>query len=93
MATSVDQLSWVPYLHAMDATVQDDGKIAIPKVLRDALGLDPGTVVDLQQQAGALVARKKTEPDVFEKWRGRGQLPAGTHTDEYLRLTRDGDRR
>jgi hypothetical protein len=50
-------------------------------------------VVDLQQQAGALIARKKTEPDLFEKWRGRGQLPAGTSTDEYLRLTRDGDRR
>ena len=77
----------------MDATVQDDGKIAIPKVLRDALGLNPGTVVDLQQQAGALIARKKAEPDVFEKWQGRGQLPAGTNADEYLRLTRDGDRR
>ena len=77
----------------MDATVQDDGKIAIPKVLRDALGLNPGTVVDLQQQAGALIARKKMEPDVFEKWRGRGQLPNGANTDEYLRLTRDGDRR
>jgi AbrB family looped-hinge helix DNA binding protein len=77
----------------MDATVQEDGKISIPKELRDALGLNPGTVVDLQQQAGALVARKKTDADVFEKWRGRGQLPAGANTDEYLRLTRDGDRR
>jgi len=76
----------------VDTTVQDDGKISIPKELRDALGLNPGTVVDLQQQAGALVARKKDEPDVFEKWRGRGHLPAATNTDEYLRLTRDGDR-
>jgi AbrB family looped-hinge helix DNA binding protein len=77
----------------MDATVQDDGKISIPKELRDALGLNPGTVMDLQQQAGALVARKKTEPDVFEKWRGRGRLPASANSDEYLRLTRDGDSR
>ncbi len=77
----------------MDATVQADGKISIPKELRDALGLNTGTVMELQQQAGALVARKKTDPDVFEKWRGRGQLPPGTNTDEYLRLTRDGDRR
>ncbi len=77
----------------MDATVQDDGKISIPKELRDALGLNPGTVMDLQQQAGALVARKKTEPDLFEKWRGRGRLPAGASADEYLRLTRDGDSR
>ena len=77
----------------MDATVQDDGKISIPKELRDALGLNPGTVMDLQQQAGALVARKKTEPDLFEKWRWRGRLPAGASADEYLRLTRDGDSR
>ena len=79
----------------MDVTVQDDGKISIPKELQDALGLNPGTVMDLQQQAGALVARKKSDPDVFEKWRGRGQLPAGAgaSTDEYLRLTRDGDSR
>lgn len=24
------------------------------------------------------------------KWRGRGHLPAGKNTDDYLRLTRDG---
>jgi len=77
----------------MDATVQADGNISIPQELRDALGLSTGTVMDLQQHAGALVARKKADPDVFEKWRGRGQLPAGTSTDEYLRLTRDGDSR
>ena len=77
----------------MDATVQADGNISIPKELRDALGLNPGTVMDLQQQAGALVARKKNEPDVFEKWRGRGRLPIVVNTDEYLRLTRDGDSR
>src|SRR5215203_5051344 len=73
-ASRVEQLGCVSYLDCMDATVQDDGKIAIPKVLRDALGLNPGTVVDLQQQAGALVARKKTDSDAFEKWRGRGQI-------------------
>jgi hypothetical protein len=39
------------------------------------------------------VAWKKVEPDVFEKWRGRGQLPAGTSADDYVRLIRDGDSR
>ena len=26
-----------------------------------------------------------------QKWRGRGQLPAGKNADDYLRLIRDGD--
>lgn len=74
----------------MMATVQNDGKISIPKELQEALGFGPGTVVELQSEAGTLVVSKKLEPDVFEKWRGRGRLPAGTNADEYLRLTRDG---
>jgi AbrB family looped-hinge helix DNA binding protein len=76
----------------MDSTVQDDGKISIPKELREALGLRPGTVLVIENQAGTLVAWKKTEPDAFERWRGRGRLPAGANGDEYLRLARDGDR-
>ena len=26
-----------------------------------------------------------------DKWRGRGHLPVGKNTDDYLRLTRDGN--
>ena len=77
----------------MSTIVQDDGKISIPQEVREALGLGPGTVLEVQSEAGVLVAWKKTEPDVFEKWRGRGQLPAGTNADDYLRLIRDGDSR
>ena len=71
--------------------MQDDGKISIAQEVRDALGLAPGTVLEVQSQAGTLVAWKKIEPDVSEKWRGRGQLPVGTTTDDYLRLIRDGN--
>jgi bifunctional DNA-binding transcriptional regulator/antitoxin component of YhaV-PrlF toxin-antitoxin module len=77
----------------MSTVVLDDGKISIPQELREALGLSPGTVLEVQNQAGTLVAWKKVEPDVFEKWRGRGQLPAGTKADDYVRLIRDGDSR
>jgi AbrB family looped-hinge helix DNA binding protein len=75
----------------MSVIIQDDGKISIPQELRDALGLRPGTVLEVENQAGTLVAWKKVEPDAFEKWRGRGRLPTTTNTDEYLRLIRDGD--
>ena len=75
----------------MSTVVSDDGKISIPQEVRETLGLGPGTVLEVQSHAGTLVAWKKVEPDVFEKWRGRGQRPVGTNTDDYLRLIRDGD--
>ena len=75
----------------MSTVVQDDGKISIPQEVREALGIGPGTVLEVQSNGGTLVAWKKVEPDVFEKWLGRGHLPDGTKTDDYLRLIRDGD--
>ena len=77
----------------MNAVLTQDGQIEIPRELRERLGLQPGNVLELRNQAGTLVAWKKVEPDVFEKWRGRGTLPAGANTDDYLRLIRDGDGR
>ena len=77
----------------MSTVVLDDGKISIPREVCEELGLGPGTVLEVQSQAGTLVAWKKVEPDVFEKWRGRGQLPIGTNPDDFLRLIRDGDSR
>ena len=77
----------------MNAVLTEDGQLTIPKELRDQLGLKPGNVLELQNQAGTLVAWKKAEPDVFEKWRGRGKLPAGQNTEEYLKLIRDGNGR
>jgi AbrB family looped-hinge helix DNA binding protein len=82
-----------PYLRGVHAVLTDDGQIEIPRELREQLGLKPGNVLELQNQAGTLVAWKKIEPDIFEKWRGRGSLPAGATTDDYLRLIRDGDSR
>jgi AbrB family looped-hinge helix DNA binding protein len=77
----------------MSTIVQDDGKISIPKEVREALGLRPGTVLEIEAQAGTLMAWKKVDSDVFEKWRGRGHLPVGATGDDYLRLIRDGDGR
>jgi hypothetical protein len=39
------------------------GRIEIPRELPDQLGLQPENVLELQNQAGTLVASKKVEPD------------------------------
>lgn len=77
----------------MTVVLNQSGQIEIPRELREQLGFQPGNVLELQNQAGTLVAWKKVEPDVFEKWRGRGSLPTGTSADDYPRLIRDGNSR
>ena len=37
--------------------------------------------------------KTQTPRNAFAKWRGRGRLPAGKNTDDYLQLTRDGNSR
>ena len=77
----------------MTTIITPDGCIASPQVLRDELGLRPGSVVELVTHNGELVGRKQPETDVFARWRGKGRLPAGTTTDQFLSETRDADRR
>jgi AbrB family looped-hinge helix DNA binding protein len=76
----------------MNATLSEKGQITIPKELRDRLGLKTGTVLEFESREGKLVAWKKVEGDPFEKWRGRGKLPAGKNATEYLQLIRHGHR-
>jgi len=35
--------------------------------------------------------QKMPDKNAFAKWRGRGHLPAGKNTDDYLHLTRDAN--
>ena len=77
----------------MTAVVTKDGQLPLPPELCEQLGLAPGQTLEICSEGGLLVAWKKSASDPFEKWRGRGRLPAGTNADEYLRLIRDGDGR
>ena len=72
----------------MKTIVSEKGQVTIPKALRTRLGLEPGTVLDFEASEGTLVARKRTDRDVFAKWRGRGRLPRRLSVDEYLKRTR-----
>jgi AbrB family looped-hinge helix DNA binding protein len=77
----------------MKTIVSEKGQITIPKSLRTRLGLKTGTVLVFTAQKGKLVAEKKSEEDVFSKWQGKGHLPFGKTTDDYLKAIRDGNRR
>jgi antitoxin PrlF len=76
----------------MKSVVSEKGQVTIPKIVRDRLGLKPGTVLNFEAQAGKLIGRKAGSGDVFTKWRGRGRLPTGGTVDQYLARVRDADR-
>ncbi|MEM7144215.1 MAG: AbrB/MazE/SpoVT family DNA-binding domain-containing protein [Verrucomicrobiota bacterium] len=73
----------------MKATVSEKGQVTIPKKLREQLGIRPGSVLAFEEQAGKLVAAKSLPENPFEKWIGKGTLPFGKGTDEYLETIRD----
>lgn len=75
----------------MTAIISEKGQITIPKLVRNQLGLEPGTVVEFEAINGKLVGSKKITQDVFKRWRGRGKLPGGMSVDEYLRRTRNAN--
>ena len=68
----------------MKAKLTSKGQVTVPKSCRDKLGLKTGTMLDFEAVNGVLIARQ----DVFDKWRGRGKLPAGLDVDGFLKLVR-----
>lgn len=71
--------------------VSEKGQVTIPKPLRDALGIEPGTEVTFDRQDDAVVIRKTAADDsrghrLVSRLRGRGDITMTT--DEILTLTR-----
>jgi len=73
----------------MKSVVSEKGRVTIPKVVRDQLGLRPGTVMSFEVVGGKLVGQKADTSDPFARWRGRGRLPGSASVDAYLKLTRE----
>ena len=46
------------------------GQVTLPKAVRDALGLKPGSEVEFVIDQNRLVLRRQLPPDRFERWRG-----------------------
>ncbi len=71
--------------------VSEKGQVTIPKPLRDALGIEPGTEVTFDRQDDAVVIRKAAADvsrghRLVSRLRGRGDITMTT--DEILTLTR-----
>lgn len=71
------------------ATVTSKGQVTLPKGIRDALGIEPGSEVEFELDEGKVILRKRVPSEVFQRWEGylRGQLPARS-VDEMIELLR-----
>lgn len=75
------------------STVTVKGQVTVPKLIRDALGLTPGSRVDFDlDEQGRVVLRRADAPcegqrDRFEAARGKADIP--WRTDALMTLLRD----
>ena len=51
----------------MKATITSKGQITIPRVVRERLHLRPGDVLDFDENASILQARRVIEPDEWDR--------------------------
>ena len=72
----------------MKTIVSEKGQITIPKLIRDMLGLNQGTIIDFEVSQSKLVGKKIVTTDNFSVWRGKGKLPIGKSVDDYLKAVR-----
>jgi AbrB family looped-hinge helix DNA binding protein len=78
----------------MATTITVKGQVTIPKHIRDALGLTPGSRVEFAVDGDQVVVRKcrkrsGTRPDRFDRARGKAEVK--WDTDELMALLRGED--
>jgi antitoxin PrlF len=73
------------------STVTSRGRVTLPKHVRDALGIEPGTEVEFELEEGRAVMRKRVPTQAPAEWEGklRGRL-AGNSVDETMEMLRGG---
>ncbi len=94
IAAAVGISSRKSYHDCMKAKVSEKGQVTIPKRLRDSLGIEPGDVLDFDEESGRLVAVKQVPPDAFEQLRGilriegTDEVRTFETTEEYMAWVR-----
>ena len=69
-------------MEAMDVTLAERGQIVIPKEVRDAMGLKPGSKLQIRMVDGLLLIEKKVTLDL-SRWVGKA-IDDGLTTNEAL---------
>ena len=72
----------------MKAKVAERGQVTIPKVLRDSLGIRPGTVLEFTEKQGRLIAEKIESLDPVDQV--YGTLGQGRRTEDVMHEIRGG---
>jgi AbrB family looped-hinge helix DNA binding protein len=76
-------------MQTIDITLAERGQIVIPKEARDALGLKPGSKLQMHIEDGRLLIEKKVQLDL-SRWVGKG-VDDGLTTDQALAELRGRD--
>ncbi|HVA78379.1 MAG TPA: AbrB/MazE/SpoVT family DNA-binding domain-containing protein [Candidatus Binataceae bacterium] len=66
----------------MKGRVAERGQVTIPKILRERLGVGPGTILEFSEERGRLVAVKRSAADPVSRVYGR--LGRGLDTDAFM---------
>ena len=70
----------------MKAKVAERGQVTIPKILRERLGIRPGTMLNFEEDHGKLVVEKTSTMDSLDRFYGK--LGRGRRTDDVIRELR-----
>jgi AbrB family looped-hinge helix DNA binding protein len=70
--------------------VTNKGQVTLPKAIREALGIVPGSQVDFTIEPQGVVLRKRIADKAIRRWQGhlRGKLPAAS-VDDFMEQLRD----
>jgi AbrB family looped-hinge helix DNA binding protein len=73
--------------------IDRSGRIVVPKPLRERLGLNPGTELEVLEQPGGVLLRTIEERPALAKldglWVHRGVMPAGASWDHIVQQVRE----
>jgi AbrB family looped-hinge helix DNA binding protein len=64
------------------ARITSKGQVTIPRAVREDLGLHAGDELDFVKENGGYRVRRRTDPGVFDRY--RGILKLGKTTDEII---------